>query len=306
MVDSTKQEKDTSSLNLDNMVFITGGKFLMGSDNFYPEEKPVHEVTVDSFYIDKYEVTNADFKKFVDETGYVTVAERPLNPADYPGAKPELLVPGALVFRKSQGPVNLNSYFNWWQWVPGTSWKHPHGPQSSILGIKDHPVVHIAYEDAEVYAKWAGKELPTEAEWEYAARGGLIQKKYPWGDVLRPDGQHQCNIWQGTFPTQNNAADGYAGTAPSRSFPANGYGLYNMSGNVWEWCADNYVTDHEKSILAETVASPDEIRKVLKGGSYLCHRSYCNRYRVAARISNTPDTSTGHIGFRCASDVLPV
>ncbi|MCP1183060.1 formylglycine-generating enzyme family protein [Paenibacillus sp. 1781tsa1] len=282
-------------------VWIKGGRFLMGTND--PEaftgdgEGPVRETQVDSFYLDECTVTNAQFEQFVRETGYRTEAER---------------FGWSFVFHlfvSSQTAAHVRTVVEqtpWWWVVEGADWSHPEGPDSDVNDRADHPVIHISWNDANAYCGWAGKRLPTEAEWEYAARGGLIQKKYPWGDVLRPDGQHQCNIWQGTFPTQNNAADGYVGTAPSRSFPANGFGLYNMSGNVWEWCADNYVTDHEKSILAKTVITSNEVRKVLKGGSYLCHRSYCNRYRVAARIPNTLDTSTGHIGFRCASDVLSV
>jgi len=290
-----------SGRNDRNSILIDGGRFLMGTND--PEafagdgEGPVRETQVDSFYLDECTVTNAQFGQFVRETGYRTEAER---------------FGWSFVFHLFVSPqtsAHVRTVVQstpWWWVVEGADWAHPEGPDSDVNERADHPAIHISWNDANAYCGWAGTRLPTEAEWEYAARGGLIQKKYPWGDVLRPDGQHQCNIWQGIFPTQNNAADSYAGTAPSRSFPANGYGLYNMSGNVWEWCADNYVTDHEKSILAKTVISFNEVRKVLKGGSYLCHRSYCNRYRVAARIPNTPDTSTGHIGFRCAFDVLPV
>ena len=320
MVESTKQEKETKSLGLDVMVFIPRGKFKMGSDKFYPEENPVHEVTVDGFYIDKYEVTNADYKKFVDETNYITVAERPLDPKAYPGAKPELLVPGALVFKKSQGPVNLKSYFNWWQWVPGTSWKHPHGPQSSILGIKDHPVVHIAFEDAEAYAKWAGKELPTEAEWEYAARGGLDGKNFTWGDEDLQLTKPMANTWQGEFPYQNLLVDKYEGTSPVGSFEPNGYGLFDMAGNVWEWTSDWYVPHLDESAnkvkscctthVNPRVTSPNMSfdpnqphinipRKVVKGGSHICAPNYCLRYRPAARQPQMIDTGMSHLGFRC-------
>src|SRR3954470_15788362 len=218
------------AIKQENMVFIPGGKFLMGSDKFYPEEKPVRRVMVGPFYMDRYEVTNAAYKKFIDETGYVTVAERPLKPEDYPDAKPELLVPGALVFQKAKGPVDLNSYFNWWAWVPGANWKHPKGPGSAIFGKEDHPVVHIAYEDAEAYATWAGKELPSEAEWEFAARGGLEGAAFAWGDEHFPEGKAMENTWEGEFPWQNLKLDGYDGTSPVGSFPPNVYGLFDVTG----------------------------------------------------------------------------
>ena len=282
------------------LILIEGGRFLMGTND--PEafaadgEGPVREVQIDSFYLDACTVTNAEFERFVKDTGYKTEAEQ---------------FGWSFVFHSfvtSQTAAQVRTVVQqtpWWWVVEGANWAHPEGPDTHIRDRGEHPVIHISWNDANAYCHWAGKRLPTEAEWEYAARGGLIQKKYPWGDTLRPEGQHYCNIWQGVFPTKNNAADGYASTAPSRSFPPNGYGLYNMAGNVWEWCADNYVTDHEKPVMAEA-AFHEEVRKVLKGGSYLCHRSYCNRYRVAARIPNTPDTSTGHIGFRCAANVLTV
>jgi len=305
----------------EKMVFIKGGKFLMGSDKFYPEEKPVREVTVDGFYIDKYTVTNGDYKRFVDETGYITVAERPLKAEDYPGAKPELLVPGALVFQKSQGPVNLKDYFNWWAWVPGANWKHPKGPGSSINHLKNHPVVHIAYEDAEAYAKWMGKELPTEAEWEFAARGGLDGKSFTWGDDDVQLTNPMANTWQGEFPWQNLLVDKFEGTSPVGSFAPNGYGLYDMAGNVWEWTCDWYLRDltskeaeQHKSCCTPAVnpkvTSPggsfDEgqpnikiPRKVIKGGSHLCAPNYCLRYRPAARQPQMIDTGMNHLGFRC-------
>ena len=221
-----------------DMVWIAGGAFRMGSEDFYPEERPIHDVVVDGFWIDPYAVTNADFARFVDATGYVTLAERPLNPADFPGAPAENLVPGALVFQKSQRPVDLRDYGNWWAWVPGTSWRRPFGPHSSLADMERHPVVHVAYEDAEAYARWAGKDLPTEAEWEFAARGGLEGKKFTWGDEHFPEDKAMANSWQGEFPWQNLLADGYEGTSPVGSFPPNGYGLYDMAGNVWEWTTD--------------------------------------------------------------------
>ncbi len=215
-----------------DMIWIPGGTFRMGSEDFYPEERPVHEVTVDGFWVDRYTVTNEQFARFVEATGYVTLAERPLNPADFPGAPAENLVPGSMVFQKTAGPVDLRNYTNWWAWMPGTSWRHPFGPRSSLEGIEQHPAVHVAYEDAEAYARWAGKELPTEAEWEFAARGGLDGKKFTWGDEHFPGGKAMANSWQGEFPWQNMLLDGYEGTSPVGSFPPNGYGLYDMAGNV--------------------------------------------------------------------------
>ncbi|HEX6182183.1 MAG TPA: formylglycine-generating enzyme family protein [Chitinophagaceae bacterium] len=305
---------------LQNMVFIPGGKFQMGSDKYYPEERPVRDVTVDGFYIDKYAVTNEEYKKFVAETGYITVAERPLNAEDYPGAKPELLVPGALVFHATQGPVDLKNYFNWWRWVPGTSWKNPEGPESSLAGKLKHPVVHIAYEDAEAFAKWAGKELPTEAEWEFAARGGLEGKNFTWGDEDVQLTKPMANTWQGDFPHKNLLVDKYYGASPVGSFPPNGYGLYDMAGNVWEWTSDWYVQKLDETAnkvksccttyVNPRVISPDMSfdpcqpnikipRKVIKGGSHLCAPNYCLRYRPAARQPQMIDSGMSHLGFRC-------
>ncbi len=320
MIESTNEKQTLKTVDKLKMVSIPGGKFLMGSDKFYPEEKPVREVTVDGFYIDKYAVTNEAYKKFVDETGYITVAERPLKPEDYPGAKPELLVPGALVFKKSKGPVDLKDYFNWWEWVPGTNWKHPKGPDSSLEGIEQHPVVHIAYEDAEAYAKWAGKELPTEAEWEFAARGGLEGKRFTWGDHDTQLTKPMANTWQGEFPYQNLLVDNYEGTSPVGSFAPNGYWLYDMAGNVWEWTCDWYVSNlDEKANKVKTCCTTninprvvsDEAsydpcqpqikipRKTIKGGSHLCAPNYCLRYRPAARQPQMIDTGMNHLGFRC-------
>jgi sulfatase modifying factor 1 len=301
-----------------DMLWIPGGTFLMGSEDFYPEEGPVHEVSVDGFWMDRHTVTNQEFARFVDATGYVTVAERELNPADYPGAPPENLVPGALVFQRSRGPVDLKDYRNWWVWTPGTSWRHPHGPASSITGIEQHPVVHVAYEDAEAYARWAGKELPTEAEWERAARGGLEGKKFTWGDEHFPGGKAMANAWQGEFPWQNLLLDGFTGTAPVGSFPPNGYGLLDMAGNVWEWTSDWYVHNHANEIgqaccgpaVNPRIASQQKSydprqpqiripRRVVKGGSHLCAPNYCLRYRPAARQPQMIDTGMSHIGFRC-------
>jgi sulfatase modifying factor 1 len=222
------------------MAFIPGGAFLMGSDRHYLEEAPAHRVSVGAFWIDRCTVTNRDFQRFIDATGHTTLAERPANAADYPGAKPELLAPSSIVFKKAPRGTGLDSHFNWWAYVPGADWRHPRGPSSSIKGLEDHPVVHVGFEDAEAYARWAGKDLPTEAEWEFAARGGLSGAEYVWGDEFMPDGQHMANTWQGQFPWQNLYEDGYAWTSPVGSFPANGYGLSDMAGNVWEWTADWY------------------------------------------------------------------
>jgi formylglycine-generating enzyme len=291
---------------------IPGGTFLMGSETFYPEERPVHQVAVDGFWMDEHPVTAAEFRRFVRDTGYVTVCERPLDPADYTGADPALLVPGALVFRKSDHPVDLRDFRNWWEYVPGANWKKPGGPGSTINGRDTHPVVQVAYEDAQAYASWAGKELPTEAEWEYAARGGLEGAVFSWGDEHFPDSKPAANTWQGEFPWQNLKLDGYEGTSPVGSFAPNGYGLFDMAGNVWEWTTDFFTTQHtsetaccapknprvtsgEQSYAAgETIA-----RRIIKGGSHLCAPNYCLRYRPAARQGEAIDTSTSHIGFRC-------
>jgi formylglycine-generating enzyme required for sulfatase activity len=299
----------------EGMVWIPGGTFLMGSDNHYPEEAPAHKVSVDGFWMDRHAVTNRAFRQFVDATGHVTLAERPANPADYPGAKPELLAPSSVTFRKSAGPVDLRNRYNWWVYTPGADWRHPRGPGSSLQGLWDHPVVHVAFEDVEAYAKWARKALPTEAEWEAAARGGLDGAEYVWGDEVTPGGKFMCNHWQGEFPWQNLLEDGFEWTAPVGSFPPNGHGLYEMAGNVWEWTTDWYQVhgaiqhacctmhnprggDQEGSVEAD--ASGARIpRKVMKGGSYLCAPNYCRRYRPAARMAQPVDTSICHLGFRC-------
>jgi len=300
------------------MVWVPGGTFLMGSDSHYPEEAPAHPVRVSPFWMDATAVTNAEFARFAAETGYVTLAERPLDPAQYPGADPQMLVPGGLVFRKARRPVDLGNFRNWWSYVPGACWKHPEGPQSSIAGRLDHPVVQIAYADAEAYARWAGKELPTEAEWELAARGGLDGAVYCWGDELMPQGRHLANTWQGEFPWQNLRQDGFEGTAPVRSFPPNGYGLYEMTGNVWEWTRNWYRDRHKKPNERKACCVPTDPRgpsvehsydaclpririprRVIKGGSFLCAPNYCRRYRPAARYPQMIDTATCHVGFRC-------
>jgi formylglycine-generating enzyme len=300
-----------------NMTWIPGGTFRMGSADFYPEERPVHRVTVDGFRMDTRPVTVEEFRRFVKATGYVTVAQRPLDPADYPDADPTLLVPGSLVFRRTAGPVDLRDYRNWWTYVPGACWRHPEGPGSDCRRRERHPVTHVAYEDAESYAAWAGKELPTEAEWEYAARGGLDGAVYAWGDEFAPDGQLMANTWQGHFPWQNLLTDGYEGTSPVGSFPPNGYGCYDMTGNVWEWTCD-YFTPRHAAQAADACCAPRNPRvsspassgiaagpgshlprRVIKGGSHLCAPDYCLRYRPAARQGEAIDSATGHLGFRC-------
>lgn len=281
------------------MVRLDGGSFLMGSDDVsFPSdgEGPVREITVNPFWIDTTTVTNAQFGKFIAETGYVTEAERfgwsfvffPFLPKNAP---PLASVPAA----------------PWWKQVYGAMWRSPEGFNSTVDDRKNHPVVHMSWNDAVAYANWCGKRLPTEAEWEYAARGGLKQKRYPWGDTLRPGGKHRCNIWQGKFPLRNTKEDGYLGTAPVDAFRPNRFGLYNMSGNVWEWCADWFSPTFHQQIRAKKAQLNPQgplagMAKVTKGGSYLCHKSYCNRYRVAARTHNTPDSTTGHMGFRLVAD----
>jgi formylglycine-generating enzyme required for sulfatase activity len=299
----------------DNMVWIPGGTFLMGSDDHYPEEMPAHRARVAGFWMDRHTVTNQEFRRFVEATGYITLAQRPANPADYPGAKPELLVPSSVMFRKATRPVDMHDHYNWWTYVAGADWRHPRGPASSLRGLWKHPVVHVAFEDAAAYASWAGKELPSEAEWEFAARGGLDGAQYAWGDEFLPNDRHMANTWQGEFPWQNLLEDGYEWTAPVGSFPANGYGLFDMAGNVWEWTSDWYREHRNIEKSCCTVENPrggqrdasydprtPEVRiprKVMKGGSYLCAPNYCRRYRPAARMAQTIDTSTCHLGIRC-------
>ncbi|MDU0364335.1 formylglycine-generating enzyme family protein [Rhizobium sp. 25PS6] len=297
------------------MVWIPDGTFLMGSDSHYAEEAPAHRVCVDGFWMDASTVTNRDFKRFVTATGYVTLAERPANPDDYPGARPEMLSPSSTMFKKPAGQVDKSNHYNWWVYVPGANWRRPRGPASAIAKLMDHPVVHVAYEDAEAYARWAGKELPTEAEWEFAARGGLDGAEFVWGDELTPGGKHMANTWQGDFPYRNTLDDGFEYTAPVSSFPPNDYGLYDMAGNVWQWTADWY-QDHGKiDSSCCTAANPRGAdrdasydprqpairipRKVTKGGSHLCAPNYCRRYRPAARMAQPVETSISHLGFRC-------
>ena len=290
-----------------NMVWIPEGEFLMGSEQFYPEERPVRRVSVDGFWMDEHPVTVAEFRRFVKATGYVTWAEVAPDAADYPGAEPEMLVPGSLVFQPTQGPVDLNDYRNWWTWMPGAQWRHPEGPGSTVHGRELHPVTHIAHQDAVAYAEWAGKQLPTEAQWERAARGGLERRIFCWGDEFAPRGRMMANTWQGEFPWDNQLLDGYERTSPVRKFPPNGYGLYDMAGNVWEWTADLYTPDHNEAPARPCCApengrhepGEEHPRRITKGGSHLCAPNYCLRYRPAARQGEAVDTTTGHIGFRC-------
>ena len=294
-------------MGLTELVELPGGEFLMGSDRHYPEEAPQHERHVEPFAIERHPVTNAQFAEFVAETGYVTVAERELDPAEFPGADPADLVPGSLVFTPTSGPVDLRDWRQWWRWVPGALWRHPFGPDSSIDDRLDHPVVHVSFEDASAYAAWAGRRLPTEAEWEYAARGGLAGAEYAWGDEREPGGRVMANTWQGAFPFRN---EGWGGTSPVGSYPPNGFGLVDMIGNTWEWTADAFTPRHlppdasslergdRRDLLAGAPAS--QALHVTKGGSHLCAPNYCLRYRPAARSSQAEDSATTHLGFRCA------
>ena len=299
------------------MVWIPGGTFRMGSDRHYPEEAPAHDVTVGGFWIDRAPVTNSAFLRFVNATGYVTFAEIPPDPKDYPGALPEMLRAGSLVFSPPRHQVDLANWSQWWRFKFGANWRRPYGTRSSIAGRHNHPVVHVAYRDAEAYAAWAGKELPTEAEWEFAARGGLDNAEFAWGDEFTPIGRHMANTWQGAFPHENLKTDGWERTSPVGAFPTNGYGLYDMIGNVWEWTTDWYAPRHDTDpakpccIPVNPRAGREEEsydpcqpeiripRKVLKGGSHLCAPNYCRRYRPAARHAEPVDTSTSHVGFRC-------
>lgn len=300
------------------MLCLPGGTFAMGSEGFYPEEAPVRQVRVDPFWIDQFPVTNGDFRRFVDETGYRTSAEVAPDPADYPGISAEMAKPGSLVFQRTAGPVDLEDVGQWWQFRFGADWRHPLGPESSLDGLEHHPVVHVSYADATAYAAWAGKALPTEAEWEFAARGGLQNAEFAWGDELAPGGTMLANYWQGLFPFANQLLDGWERTSPVDTYAANGYGLFDMIGNVWEWTADwfslprsqrkakgacciplNPRGPRERESLDPTAPHIRIGRKVVKGGSHLCAPSYCQRYRPAARQPQTVDTSTSHIGFRC-------
>jgi len=300
-----------------SMVRLPGGTLRMGSDRHYPEEAPVHRVTVSPFWIDRTPVTNRQFRKFIETTGYITVAEIAPDPKDYPGALPHMLKPGSLVFTPSGHPVDLRDWSQWWRFEFGANWRRPNGRGRSNKGLDDHPAVHVAYKDAAAYAAWAGKELPTEAEWEYAARGGLDGAEFAWGDELMPGGHHMANTWQGAFPQENLATDGYRGTSPVGAFPPNSYGLIDMIGNVWEWTEDWYSARHttetqkpccipenprggpETGSYDECTPSVRIPRKVVKGGSFLCAPNYCRRYRPAARHAQPIDTGMSHVGFRC-------
>lgn len=307
------------------MVWVSGGAFSMGAAdpvetdlnevgmNATNDSRPIHRVYVDSFWMDETDVTNEQFEKFVRETGYITVAERTPRPEDFPGAPPENLVAGSVVFSPPDHPVPLDSHFRWWNYLKGANWRHPLGPNSSIEGKENYPVVQVAYEDALAYAKWAGKRLPTEAEWEFAARGGLTGKAYAWGDRFRPNGRWMVNTHQGHFPDQDKGEDGFVGIAPVAQFPPNGYGLYDMSGNVWEWVSDWYRPDYYAQLarlggVAHNPKGPDasydpsepsEKKRVLRGGSFLCTEQYCSRYMVGTRGKGEVSTGTNHLGFRC-------
>ncbi|WP_225612577.1 formylglycine-generating enzyme family protein [Paracoccus sp. PAR01] len=302
---------------LRNMTWIPGGTSIMGSNDHYPEEAPAHRIKVDGFWIDTTPVTNGQFKRFVKATGHVTIAERKPDPSLYPDARPEMLFAGSLVFAPRPDITDLRDWSQWWHFTQGADWRHPYGKGSNIHGLDDHPVVHVAYADALAFARWTGKDLPSEAEWEFAARGGLDHAEFAWGDELTPAGQQMANIWQGNFPTHNLALDGYERTSPVTAFPANGYGLHDMIGNCWEWTQDWFSAQHQPDAaksccipsnprgpaieasydpLMPTVRVP---RRVIKGGSHLCAPNYCRRYRPAARHAEAVDTSTSHLSFRC-------
>ncbi len=312
--------RDTEAEGRVGMRYLSGGTFKMGSERYYPEEAPVRHVKVDPFWIDEAPVTNRDFARFVEATGYCTFAETAPDPADYPGMPPEMAKAGSLVFNRTAGPVDLRDFTQWWHFGFGADWRHPLGPQSDLTGLDDHPVVHIAYADAQAYADWAGKSLPTEAEWEFAAKGGLDDADFAWGQELAPQGQMLANYWQGAFPHENAMLDGWERTSPVGAYPPNGYGLFDMIGNVWEWTSDwwsqpaNMVKPNGSCCVPSNPRGGPESgsldpctphvpigRKVLKGGSHLCAPNYCQRYRPAARYPQPIDSSTTHIGFRCVS-----
>jgi formylglycine-generating enzyme len=309
-ISDTGFKRTAGTADTTGMVYIPGGTFLMGADEF-PDSRPVHQVAVDGFYMDEHEVTNAQFAEFVKATGYKTVAERPLNPADYPGVDPAMLVPGSAVFTPTVTKVSFENPLQWWRYEKGASWKQPEGPGSTIKGRENHPVVHVSYEDAAAYAKWAGKRLPTEAEWEYAARGGKGEHTYYWGDELKPGNKWVANIYQGSFPNNNLKEDGYAGAAPVKSFPANPFGLYDMDGNVWEWCQDLYRPDTYTTSAAQNPTGPSDsydpdepgvVKRVQRGGSFLCSDEYCIRYKAGSRGKGEVTSGSDNLGFRCVAD----
>ena len=298
------------------MVWIQGGTFQMGTnDPAFTDAQPMHKVTVKGFYMDEHEVTNAEFAKFVKATNYKTVAEQTLDPKDYPGVPAESLVPGSGVFSPPGQKVSLDDPLQWWKYIPGASWQHPFGANSSVYGKPNDPVVHISYEDAVAYAKWAGKRLPTEAEWEYAAQGGRGNQTYYWGNELKPNGKWVANIYQGEFPDKNTAEDGYAGIAPIKSFPANAYGLYDMDGNVWEWCNDFYRADYYKNSLSKNPQGPSDsydpeepgsVKRVQRGGSFICSDEYCIRYKSGSRGNGEVRSGSNNLGFRCVKDSVVI
>ncbi|HEX4053132.1 MAG TPA: formylglycine-generating enzyme family protein [Tepidisphaeraceae bacterium] len=308
------------------MQWIPGGEFVMGTNDLdsFPNERPAHRVRVDGLFMDVHDVTNAEFRRFVEATGYVTTAEKPVNwqelkqelPPGTPKPDDSLLAPGSLVFTPTGHEVSLDDVSKWWHWVRAANWRHPGGPGTDIKGKDDHPVVQVSWFDAVAYAKWAGKRLPTEAEWEYAARGGLQGKRFVWGDEFHPGGKWMANTWQGDFPVHDTDDDGFAGTSPVKSFPPNGYGLYDMAGNVWQWCSDWYRADSPQTCAAKGCCAnptgpltsfdpqdPYAPKRVIKGGSFLCSPQYCEGYRPSARRGEAPDTGMMHIGFRCAMSV---
>jgi len=306
---ATNASPSTASVTGTNgMIWIPSGKFWMGSDDGQQDEHPVHEVTVDGFWMDQTEVTNEQFDHFVRATSYVTIAERKPSAKDYPDVPPDKLVAGSVVFSPPPNVTSFDNAYIWWSYVAGANWRHPEGPDSELKGREKHPVVHICWDDAQAYAKWAGKRLPTEAEWEYAARGGLQREPYCWGKEQVPDGKWKANIWQGRFPNENTLSDGFRTTAPVGSFPPNGFGLHDMSGNIWEWCQDWYLPDYYASSPAKNPPGPRKsfdpnepgvAKRVQRGGSFLCSDLYCVGYRPAARMKASPDTGLSHSGFRC-------
>jgi len=315
--DIERNDRQPENSPTGDMLWIPGGTFRMGSNDHYPEEAPVHRVTVDGFWIDRTPVTNRQFKQFVRATGHVTTAEIAPDPKDYPGALPHMLYAGSLVFVPPRSAVDLRDWSQWWTFLKGADWRHPYGPKSNVKRLDNHPVVHVSLSDALAYAKWAGRDLPTEAEWEFAARGGLDGAEFAWGEQFMPRGVQMANIWQGNFPLQKLNENGYKRTSPVGAFPPNGYGVCDMIGNVWEWTSDWYAPKHEAD-APKACCIPENPRggreeqshdpcqpnikiprKVIKGGSHLCAPNYCRRYRPAARHAEAMDTSTSHLGFRC-------